>query len=51
MDQLLLTLSVAALFLVRIGVPVLVLITVGVLVDHWQSKREHDVQQQSHKHS
>ncbi len=51
MEQLLLTLSVAALFLIRIGIPVIVLITVGVLVDHWQSKREKDAQQTTHKHS
>ena len=51
MEQLLLTLSVAVLFLVRIGIPVIVLITLGVVVDHWQSKREQKVQQATHKHS
>ena len=40
MEQLLTILGVAVLFLVRIGVPVLVLIGVGLLVDHWQSKRD-----------
>jgi len=51
MEQLLLTLSVALLFLLRIGVPVLVLLTVGILIDRWQSKREHDAQQTLHKHT
>ncbi len=40
MEQVLTILGVAALFLVRIGVPVLVLIGVGLLVDHWQSNRD-----------
>lgn len=51
MEQLLLTLSVAVLFLVRIGIPVIVLIALGVVVDHWQSKREQKIQQSSHKPS
>ena len=40
MEQLLLTLSIAILFLLRLGVPVIVLITLGVVIDRWQSKRE-----------
>lgn len=40
MDQLLLTLSIAALFLLRIGVPVIVLITIGVVIDRWQSHHD-----------
>ena len=51
MEQLLLTLSIAALFLLRIGVPVIVLITLGVIVDRWQSKREQKIQSTSHKHA
>ncbi len=50
MEQLLLTLSIAVLFLLRLGVPVIVLITLGVVIDRWQSKREQKVQQSSHKH-
>lgn len=34
-----LTLSVIFLFLLRIGVPVLILVTLGVLLDRWQSRR------------
>ena len=33
-------LSVAGLFLIRVGIPVLALVTVGILVDRWQKKRE-----------
>ena len=43
MDDLLLTLSIIILFLVRVGVPVLVLVTLGVLIDRWQSRRETDI--------
>lgn len=32
-------LSVAGLFLVRIGLPVLMLVILGILIDRWQSKR------------
>lgn len=49
MEQLLLTISIAALFLLRIGVPVIILITLGVVVDHWQANREPKVQDSSHK--
>lgn len=40
MEGLLMTLGVALMFLVRIGVPVLVLIGLGILIDRWQSKKE-----------
>ena len=40
MDDLLLTLSVIVLFLVRIGVPMIVLVALGVLIDRWQSHRK-----------
>jgi len=49
MDQLLLTLSIAALFLLRIGVPVIVLISMGVMIDRWQSHREQNLQLPSRK--
>jgi hypothetical protein len=41
MDELLMILSVAGLFLLRIGVPVILLVGLGILIDRWQSKREH----------
>ncbi len=40
MEQLLLTLSVAVLFFLRIGVPVIALAAIGIFIDHWQTKRE-----------
>jgi hypothetical protein len=44
MDELITTLAVAALFLIRIGIPVALLVGLGVLIDRWQSKREADVE-------
>jgi hypothetical protein len=41
-------LSVAALFFVRIGIPVLILTGLGIIVDHWQTKREAQVKQYQH---
>lgn len=51
MEQLLFTLSIAALFLLRIGVPVIVLITVGVVIDRWQSHRDQHIKATSNKHA
>ena len=54
MDQLLLTISIVALFLLRIGVPVIILITIGVVIDRWQSHRDqHPVNAapKAHKHA
>ena len=51
MEQLFTILSVAALFLVRIGVPVLILIALGILVDRWQSKREDALRNELSKHA
>lgn len=45
MDDLMLIIGVAGMFLLRIGIPVLLLITLGVLIDRWQTKRENDVRQ------
>lgn len=41
MDDLMMIISVAVLFLVRIGIPVILLVSLGVLIDRWQSHREH----------
>lgn len=51
MEQLLTIISVAALFLIRIGVPVIILITLGILVDRWQSKRENALRNELSKHA
>jgi hypothetical protein len=32
--------SVVVLFLVRIGIPIIALVSVGVLIDRWQRRRE-----------
>lgn len=32
-------LSIAILFLFRIGVPVIALVSIGVLIDRWQNNR------------
>lgn len=39
-------LSVVGLFLLRIGVPVVLLIGLGILVDRWQTKREAEMRAQ-----
>ncbi len=36
-------LAVLGLFMLRIGVPVVALITLGILIDRWQSRREKEV--------
>lgn len=51
MEDLMTVLGVAALFLVRIGIPVILLIGLGLLIDRWQSHREREVEQQRHKPS
>ncbi|MFN8447746.1 MAG: hypothetical protein U0521_03895 [Anaerolineae bacterium] len=51
MEQLLAILSVAALFLLRIGVPVLILISLGILIDRWQARREDAVRRELNKHA
>jgi hypothetical protein len=36
-------LAVLGLFMLRIGVPVVILITLGILIDRWQSRRDAEV--------
>lgn len=43
MENLSLTLSVVVLFVLRIGIPVLLLIILGVLIDRWQTAREKQI--------
>lgn len=40
MSELQVVLSAAGLFIVRIGIPVMVLVALGVLIDRWQTHRE-----------
>jgi hypothetical protein len=45
MDGVLAILSVVGLFLLRIGVPVLLLVALGILIDRWQTRREQYIEQ------
>jgi hypothetical protein len=45
MDGVLAVLSVVGLFLLRIGVPVLLLVALGILIDRWQTRREQYIEQ------
>ncbi len=43
MNDLMMVLGVALLFLFRIGVPVILLVGLGILIDRWQSNRERNL--------
>jgi hypothetical protein len=45
MDGVLEVLSVVGLFMLRIGVPVLLLVALGIIIDRWQSRREEYIDQ------
>jgi hypothetical protein len=51
MEQVLTTLGVALIFLIRIGVPVIILISLGIVIDRWQSRREKALRQEVNKHA
>lgn len=36
--------TVIVLFMIRIGIPLALLVGLGVLIDRWQSKRQGDIQ-------
>ena len=38
--------SIAAMFLLRVGVPVAGLVLLGIFIDRWQTRREEQVKQQ-----
>ena len=40
MDDFMMTITVAAMFLIRIGLPVALLVLVGVLIDRWQRHQD-----------
>lgn len=42
MENIVMIISVAALFLLRIGIPVILLVALGILIDRWQSHRDHN---------
>ena len=41
MNEIALFLSIIVMFVIRIGLPVLTLIALGILFDRWQSQRQH----------
>ena len=45
MNDITVILEVAAMFLVRIGLPVMALVTLGILIERWQTKRETELVQ------
>jgi hypothetical protein len=45
MDGVLAVLSVIGLFMLRIGVPVLLLVALGILIDRWQTRRDEYIDQ------
>lgn len=45
MQDIQLVLSVAVMFFLRIGIPLLVLIVLGTLIDRWQTNRENEIRQ------
>ena len=51
MEQLLSIVSVAALFFVRIGIPVIILIILGIVIDRWQATREDAVKREINRHA
>lgn len=50
MESILLVLSVVALFLVRVGIPVILLIVLGIVIERWQRSRENEIQHYLAKH-
>lgn len=50
MEELLATVGVVALFLIRVGVPVLILVGIGILIDRWQSNREKEIDRLYQRH-
>lgn len=43
MQDIQLVLGVAVIFFLRIGIPVLLLIILGTLIDRWQTARENEI--------
>lgn len=40
MTDIMMVVSVAGLFLVRVGIPIIALVALGIVVDRWQRRRE-----------
>lgn len=50
MESILLTLSMIAMFLLRVGIPVILLIALGMVVDRWQRHRNTESQAKMTEH-
>ncbi|MBZ0274693.1 MAG: hypothetical protein K8I60_01030 [Anaerolineae bacterium] len=49
MNDIMLVMSVIVMFTVRIGIPVIILVGLGVLIDRWQRRRESDIDRKYNK--
>ena len=45
MNELLSILGVMGFFLLRVGLPIVLLVALGILIDRWQTKREEKIRQ------
>lgn len=51
MNEISMIISVAGLFIIRIGVPVAILIIIGILIDRWQTRLDKDLREYVKHHS
>jgi hypothetical protein len=50
MQDLQLVIGVAVMFFVRIGIPLLLLIALGTIIDRWQTARENEIRRRYYDH-
>jgi hypothetical protein len=43
--------GIVGMFLLRIGVPVVLLVVLGKLIDHWQTRRREQIDQEIYQNS
>ena len=48
MNELITILGVGGLFLIRIGIPIILLICLGLVLDRWQSKGRNKIERHVH---
>ena len=46
MDSILEVMAIAGLFLLRIGIPLVILVVLGLAIDRWQTHREEQIKEQ-----
>jgi hypothetical protein len=49
MNDVMMVISVVVIFFLRIGIPVIILVGLGVMIDRWQRHRESDIESKYHK--